>query len=183
MPLAQAQLHSWRPPSRPHTIFPQSRGYGYGYGYGPARQGTTSRQSLQRHERSDAVVPALPRGGRVILHHGHIRPVLVRDWSPKMDGIVGTIWASQTTLSLGPDDRLSLTTSRAWTGSVGTADRRNRNLNLDTMTLSCPDATCEPQLRGQCPRNLQLDRTIGHRNSRLTSYGLALGSCNSLITP
>jgi hypothetical protein len=34
----------------------------------------------------------------VILRHGHIRPVLIRDWSPDMDGIEATIWASQTTL-------------------------------------------------------------------------------------
>ena len=51
------------------------------------------------------------RGGRVILHHGHIRPVLIRDWSPEMDGIAATIWASRTTLPLGPDDRLNLAAS------------------------------------------------------------------------
>jgi hypothetical protein len=45
------------------------------------------------------------RGARVVLHHGHIRSVLIRDWSAKTDGIVGTIWASQTTLPRGPDDR------------------------------------------------------------------------------
>jgi hypothetical protein len=51
------------------------------------------------------------RGGRVILHHGHIRPVLIREWSPEMDGIAATIWASRTTLPLGPDDRLNLAAS------------------------------------------------------------------------
>jgi hypothetical protein len=44
------------------------------------------------------MVPALPPRRRVLLHHGHIRPVVIRDWSPKMDGIAATIWASQTTL-------------------------------------------------------------------------------------
>jgi hypothetical protein len=68
------------------------------YGYGPARPATTSRQSLQRHERSTLWFQLHHRGGRVILHHGHIRPVLIRDWSPEMDGIAATIWASQTTL-------------------------------------------------------------------------------------
>ena len=58
----------------------------------------TSRQSLQRHERSTLWFQLYRRGGRVILHHGHIRPVLIRDWSPSMDGITATIWASQTTL-------------------------------------------------------------------------------------
>jgi hypothetical protein len=35
------------------------------------------------------------RGGSVILHHSHIRPLLERDWSTPMDGIEATIWASQ----------------------------------------------------------------------------------------
>ena len=48
------------------------------------------------------------RGGRVILHHGHIRPVLIRDWSRPMDGIAATIWASQTTLPLRRYDRPSV---------------------------------------------------------------------------
>lgn len=51
------------------------------------------------------------RGGRVILHHGHIRSILIRDWSRSMDGIAATIWASQTTLPLEPDDRFNLATS------------------------------------------------------------------------
>ncbi len=67
-------------------------------GHGPDRPATTSRQSLQRHERSTLWFQLYRRGGRVILHHGHIRPVLIRDWSRKMDGIAATIWASQTTL-------------------------------------------------------------------------------------
>jgi len=95
---------SWRPPSRPHTTFPQTRRYGSS----PDRPATTSRQSLQRHERSTLWFQLYRRGGRVILHHGHIRPVLIRDWSPKMDGIAATIWASRTTLPLEPRDRLNL---------------------------------------------------------------------------
>ena len=98
---------SWRPPSRPHTTFPQTRRYGSS----PDRPATTSGQSLQRHERSSLWFQLYRRGGRVILHHGHIRPVLVRDWSRPMDGIAATIWASQTTLPLEPDDRLNLAAS------------------------------------------------------------------------
>ena len=98
---------SWQPPSRPHTTFPQTRRYGSS----PARAATTSRQSLQRHERSTLWFQLYRRCGRVILHHGHIRPVLIRDWSRSMDGIAATIWASQTTLPLEPDDRLKLAAS------------------------------------------------------------------------
>jgi len=98
---------SWRPPSRPHTTFPQTRRYGSS----PARTATTSRQSLRRHERSTLWFQLYRRGGRVLLHHGHIRPVLIRDWSPEMEGIAATIWASQTTLHPEPDDRLKLATS------------------------------------------------------------------------
>jgi hypothetical protein len=45
-----------------------------------------------------AYEPFSSPGGGAILHHRHIRPVLIREWSPKMDGIAGTIWASQTTI-------------------------------------------------------------------------------------
>jgi hypothetical protein len=86
---------SWRPPSRPHTTFPQTRAYG------SPRPATTSRQSLDRTERSALWFTLHRHGGNVILHHRHIQPVLIRDWSPKMDGITATIWASQTTLPLG----------------------------------------------------------------------------------
>jgi hypothetical protein len=98
---------SWQPPSRPHITFSQTRLYGHG----PARSATTSRQSLQRHERSTLWFQLYRRGGRVLLHHGRIRPVLIRDWSRPMDGIAATIWASQTTPPPGPDDRLELATS------------------------------------------------------------------------
>jgi len=86
---------SWRPPSQPHTTFPQTRGYQ------SARPASTSRQTLERHERSTLWFELHRRGGRVILHHGHIRPVLIRDWSTPMDGINATIWASQTTMHHG----------------------------------------------------------------------------------
>ena len=108
---------SWQPPSRPRTTFPQTRRYGHD----PDGSAATSGQSLQRHERSTLWFQLHRRGGRVLLHHGHIRPVLVRDWSPEMDGIAATIWASRTTLPLGPDDRFKLATSQARTGSASSA--------------------------------------------------------------
>ena len=33
--------------------------------------------------------------GNVILHHRHIRPVLIRDWSRPMQELRGAIWQSQ----------------------------------------------------------------------------------------
>jgi len=71
-----------------------------------------------RHERSTAWFKLYRRGGRVILHHGHIQPVFIRAWSPNMDGIAAAIWASQTTLPLGPDDRLNLPEAWRPTASV-----------------------------------------------------------------
>ena len=62
---------SWQPPSRPHTTFPQTRRYGHG----PDGPATTSRQTLQRHERSTQWFRVYRRGGRVILHHTHVWPV------------------------------------------------------------------------------------------------------------
>jgi hypothetical protein len=93
---------SRRPPSRPHTTFPQTRAYG------SARLVATRRQSLDRTERSGLWFTLRRHGGNVILHHSHIQPVLIRDWSPKMDGITATIWASKTTLPLGRHGRPSI---------------------------------------------------------------------------
>ena len=86
---------SWRPPGRPHTTFPQTRAYG------SARPASTRRRSLDRTTPSGLWFTLHRHGGNVILHHRHIQPVLIRDWSPKMDGITATIWASRTTLPLG----------------------------------------------------------------------------------
>jgi hypothetical protein len=82
---------SGQPPSRPHTTFPDTREHG------STRRFNPSPHSLDRQERSAKWFAINRRGGGIILHHRHIRPVLVRDWSPRMDGIEATIWASQTT--------------------------------------------------------------------------------------
>jgi hypothetical protein len=82
---------SRRPPSRPHTTFPDTRQHGSG------RTAKTSTQSLERQQRGAHRFAVNRRGGNVILHHRHIRPVLIRDWSRPMDGMAATIWASQTT--------------------------------------------------------------------------------------
>jgi hypothetical protein len=62
--------------------------------------------SVDRHNRSAQWFARTRRGGGAILHHRHIRPVLIREWSPKMDGIAATIWASQTTSSTWPPRQL-----------------------------------------------------------------------------
>lgn len=85
------EYDSWQPPSQPTTTYPQTREAG------APRPAAVSQQTLQRQERSTAYFAVNRRGGNVILHHRHIRSVLVRDWSPAMDGITATIWASQAT--------------------------------------------------------------------------------------
>jgi TniQ len=82
---------SWRPPSRPHTTFPDT------HEHGSTRPAKTSPQNLDRQHRSALWFAVNRRGGNLILRHRHIQPVLVRDWSPRMDGITATIWASRTT--------------------------------------------------------------------------------------
>ena len=71
---------SWRPPSRPQTTFTQTREHGSST---PAKVGT---QSIERQQRGAVRFAVNRRGGSVILHHRHIQPVLVREWSPPMDG-------------------------------------------------------------------------------------------------
>ena len=71
-----------QPPAR--TTIPGPRLPGFG----------TGKANRERHERSRYWYSRNHDGGRVILHHRHIRPVLIRPWSAAMDGIEATIWAS-----------------------------------------------------------------------------------------
>ncbi len=83
---------SRQPPSRAHTTFLQTREHG------AIRPATTRPNSIERQERSALWFSIRGRrGGTVILHHRHIAPVLVRDWSRPMDGLEATIWVSQNT--------------------------------------------------------------------------------------
>jgi hypothetical protein len=90
----------WRPPSRPDRTFPDT------HARGASQPPKVSANSRDRHSRSAQWFARTRRGGGAILHHRHIRPVLIREWSPKMDGIAGTIWASQTTSSTWPPRQL-----------------------------------------------------------------------------
>ena len=54
-----------------------------------------------------------------------LRGVLARDWSPPMDGITATIWASQTTLPHGwPDQRRPARNADASAGNEETTARQ-----------------------------------------------------------
>ncbi len=75
---------SSRPPSAPTLTFPDTR------------TTAASVQSLRRNERSATWFSVNRRGGTVLLHHRHLRPVLIREWSRPMDGIQAAIWASGT---------------------------------------------------------------------------------------
>jgi hypothetical protein len=89
---------SRKPPSRPHTTFPQTR---------ESRSTRPSKAPAQSHERqsSSALFATHRRGGNIILHHRHIKPVLVRQWSPKVDGITATIWPDFRSWWAGPTSR------------------------------------------------------------------------------
>jgi len=102
---------SWRPSSRPHTIFPDTREHR------SSRLAKASQQSLDRHHRGTLWFAVNRLGGNGILHHRHIRPVLIRDWSRPMDRIAATVWASQTTSHPAEDRKFATVTPRPSKGS------------------------------------------------------------------
>jgi hypothetical protein len=67
----------WRPPSRPDRTFPDTRHHG------AIHPPKVSANSRDRHNRSAQWFARTRRGGGAILHHRHIRPVLIREWSPR----------------------------------------------------------------------------------------------------
>ena len=70
------------------------------FGRGHPSSQDTPEQHRAKSPQRDLVFAVKRQGGGVILHHRHVRSVLVRDWSPAMDGIQATIWASRTTTDL-----------------------------------------------------------------------------------
>jgi hypothetical protein len=93
---------SWQPPSRPHTTFPDTRAHR------SPRIEQPATASLDRHDRSATFFALKRRGGNTILHHRHIRSVLVRDWSRATDGIQATIYESANTFRPGESDTVRL---------------------------------------------------------------------------
>lgn len=132
---------SRQPPSRPQTTFPQTREHG------ATRPVKTRPNSIERQARSAFWFGRGRRGGTVILHHRHIGPVLVRDWSRPMDGIEATIWASQDTFdprehppqarSGGSADRertlITTTTASTFLNNWGQEVRRGRSAEVQDL--------------------------------------------------
>jgi len=82
-----ALADSWRPPSRPLTTYTPGRVRGNLPGLAANR--------LARHEKSAMWFSRRKRNqGRTLLFHGHLRPVLARERTPKYERWEGTIWYS-----------------------------------------------------------------------------------------
>jgi hypothetical protein len=78
----------WRPPSLPRTTYRTQRGFG-GHTIPKVNQ-----HSIDRHQRSARWFARNRLGGRGILYHRHVGPVLARDWSRRMELFIGTVDAS-----------------------------------------------------------------------------------------
>lgn len=105
----------WQPPSLPKTIYRTARGSG------SASTPKTNPQSDDRHRRSVTWFARNRQAGRVILYHRHIGPVLVRDWSTRMDLFTGTVAPAPkpgTTANPRPGPRPSTTPPNSRTPST-----------------------------------------------------------------
>lgn len=99
---------SWRPPSLPRTTYRTLRTFG-GHTVPKVNQ-----HSIDRHRRSARWFAHNRRGGRPILYHRHVGPVLARDWSVRMDLFIGTVDASaQATTHLDPSTPAAATNDNA----------------------------------------------------------------------
>ena len=61
----------------------------------PSQLGKGDTSSLERHDRSLLWFTRKRQPGNVILHHRHVRPALIREWSTPMQELRGAIWQSQ----------------------------------------------------------------------------------------
>jgi hypothetical protein len=81
----------WQPPSLPTTTYRAQRGFG------SSSLPKANENSRDRNRRSATWFARNRRGGRVILYHRHVGPVLVRDWSVRMDLFTATVAATADT--------------------------------------------------------------------------------------
>lgn len=87
----------WRPPSPPPATFPAAPGHRR-----PSQLSTQNKLSSTRHQTATLRFTIHRRPGNVILHHGTLRPVIIREWSPAMDRYTGAIWQAQRTETRKP---------------------------------------------------------------------------------
>jgi hypothetical protein len=80
-----------KPPSPPATTYRAQRGFG------GSNLPKANEHGRDRNRRSATWYARNRRGGRGILYHRHINPVLVRDWSIRMDLFTATVEASANT--------------------------------------------------------------------------------------
>lgn len=66
-------------------------------GTGGTTAAKRNQQSIDRNRRSATWFARNRRGGRVILYHRHLGPVLIRDWSTPADLFTATVAASADT--------------------------------------------------------------------------------------
>ncbi len=78
--------------SPPPTVFFGAPGHAR-----PSQLGKGDTNGLERHYRSLLWFTRKRQPGNVILHHRHVRPVLIREWSTPMQELRGAIWQSQRT--------------------------------------------------------------------------------------
>ncbi|MFG1755033.1 TniQ family protein [Streptosporangium sandarakinum] len=87
---------SWQPPSLPVNTYNTQRTFG-----GPAFP-KPNQHSHDRNQRSAYWFALNRQGGRGILYHRHLHPVMIRDWSIPMDLFAGTVHASADTRNYRP---------------------------------------------------------------------------------
>jgi TniQ len=97
----------WQPSSLPVTTYRELRAYG---GHTALK---VNQHSRDRNQRSANWYAVNRRGGRGILYHRHLGPVLVRDWSPRMELFTGTVAASVNTSTFRNAATRSTTTDDA----------------------------------------------------------------------
>ncbi len=83
-------VDSSRPPTPPPTVFFGAPGLAR-----PGHLAKADTSRLERHYRSLLWFTRKRQPGNVILHHRHIKPALIREWSTPMQELRGAIWLSQ----------------------------------------------------------------------------------------
>ncbi|RLK58434.1 hypothetical protein [Actinokineospora cianjurensis] len=155
-PIAHWMEHDcWRPPSPPNTTYRALKTFA-----GPTHPKPAHNADTRRHDNATWFTRHR-RGGDTLLHHRTLNPIIIRDWSPRMELFAGALTNTATTRThqpprprSGPEQRAYLTA--AWTRPEPVAspwlDTATEPLSWHERTEPRPAPAARPYLPHERPR-------------------------------
>jgi len=130
----------WQPPSAPTHTYRGSR-------YDRARTPRTDAGAHERHDRSARWFSWKRTGGKTMLFHRHLAPVVIRDWSPQRELFIGAVDATTVTFATNRADLIFPTAPSTYLPEITDYIRRDPAPQDYLQTATTPLPWDQPENR------------------------------------